>query len=125
MQLVRLAKFGMVGCTGIVIDFSVTWLCKEKLKWNKYVANSTGFSFAVVNNYLLNRYYTFQNNDPGISLQFLKFLLISLAGLALSTGLLFLIQKNTRLNFYISKAIVIGLVFIWNYSINSLFTFHY
>ncbi|MEI7733817.1 MAG: GtrA family protein [Ferruginibacter sp.] len=125
MQLVRLAKFGMVGCTGIGIDFSVTWLCKEKLKWNKYVANSTGFSFAVVNNYLLNRYYTFQNNDPGISLQFLKFLLISMIGLALSTGLLFLIQKNTRLNFYISKAIVIGLVFIWNYSINSLFTFHY
>ncbi len=125
MQLVRLAKFGMVGCTGIVIDFSVTWLCKEKLKWNKYVANSTGFSFAVVNNYLLNRYYTFQNNDPGISLQFLKFLLISMIGLALSTGLLYLIQKNTRVNFYISKAIVIGLVFIWNYTINSLFTFQY
>jgi putative flippase GtrA len=125
MQLVRLAKFGMVGCTGIVIDFSVTWLCKEKLKWNKFVANSMGFSFAVVSNYLLNRYYTFQNNGPGISLQFLKFLLISMAGLGLSTGLLFLIQKNTRFNFYISKAIVIGLVFIWNYSINSLFTFHY
>lgn len=125
MQLVRLAKFGMVGCTGIVIDFSVTWLCKEKLKWNKYIANSTGFSFAVVNNYLLNRYYTFQNNDPGISLQFFKFVLISLIGLALSTGLLILIQKKTRLNFYISKAVVIGLVFIWNYSINSLFTFHY
>ena len=125
MQLVRLAKFGMVGCTGIVIDFSVTWLCKEKLKWNKYAANSAGFSFAVVSNYLLNRYYTFQNNDPGISLQFLKFLLISLVGLGLSTGLLFLIQKITRVNFYISKAFVIGLVFIWNYSVNSLFTFHY
>ena len=125
MQLVRLAKFGMVGCTGIVIDFTVTWLCKEKLKWNKYIANSTGFSFAVVNNYLLNRYYTFQNNDPGISLQFFKFLLISLIGLALSTGLLSFIQKKTSLNFYISKAVVIGLVFIWNYSINSLFTFHY
>jgi putative flippase GtrA len=125
MQLVRLAKFGMVGCTGIIIDFSVTLLCKEKLGWNKYIASSLGFSLAVINNYLLNRYYTFQNNDPGISLQFLKFLLISLIGLGLSTGLLFLIQKNTRLNFYISKAIVIGLVFIWNYSVNSLFTFQY
>lgn len=125
MQLVRLAKFGMVGCTGIVIDFSVTFLCKEKLGWNKYVANSTGFAVAVVNNYLLNRYYTFQNNDPGISLQFFKFLFISLIGLGLSTGLLYWIQKNTRLNFYISKAIVIGLVFVWNYSANSIFTFHH
>jgi putative flippase GtrA len=123
MQLVRLAKFGMVGCTGIVIDFSVTFLCKEKLGWNKYCASALGFAVAVVNNYLLNRYYTFQNNNPAISLQFFKFLFISLIGMALSTGLLYWFQKNTRFNFYISKAIVIGLVFIWNYGANSIFTF--
>lgn len=125
MQLLRLVKFGMVGCTGIVIDFSVTWLCKEKLNWNKYIANSLGFSFAVVNNYLLNRYFTFQNNDPGISFQFFKFLFISLIGLGSSTGLLFLFQNNIRLNFYISKAAVTGLVFFWNYTANSIFTFSY
>ncbi len=124
MQLVPFVKFGMVGGTGIIIDFFVTWLCKEKLNWNKYLSNSTGFCVAVVNNYLLNRYYTFQHTHSAISIQFLKFLLISITGMGLSNWLLLLFQKNTRLNFYISKAIVIALVFFWNYSANTLFTFN-
>ena len=42
--IVKMIKFGLVGLMGMVIDFGITWLCKEKLKWNKYVANSCGFT---------------------------------------------------------------------------------
>ena len=123
MQLSRFVKFGLVGCTGIVMDFCITWLCKEELHWNKYLSNTLGFSFAVVNNYLLNRYFTFKQTGVVITLQFLKFLTISLIGLALSNLLLLLILKNTGINFYISKALVIAIVFFWNYSANFLYTF--
>ena len=123
MQLSRFVKFGLVGCTGIVMDFCITWLCKEELHWNKYLSNTLGFSFAVVNNYLLNRYFTFKQTGVVITLQFLKFLTISLIGLALSNFLLLLILKNTGINFYISKALVIVIVFFWNYTANSLYTF--
>ena len=91
MQLSRFVKFGLVGCTGIVMDFCITWLCKEELHWNKYLSNTLGFSFAVVNNYLLNRYFTYKQTGVVITLQFLKFLTISLIGLALSNLLLLLI----------------------------------
>ena len=123
MQLSRFVKFGLVGCTGIVMDFCITWLCKEELHWNKYLSNTLGFSFAVVNNYLLNRYFTYKQTGVVITLQFLKFLTISLIGLALSNFLLLLILKNTGINFYISKALVIVIVFFWNYTANSLYTF--
>jgi len=124
MQLVSFVKFGLVGCTGILIDFSVTWFCKEKLRWNKYLSNSAGFCFAVVNNYFLNKQYTFHNNNSDISIQFLKFLAISLIGLGVSNLLLYLLQKNGSLNFYFSKALVIALVFFWNFGANTLFTFN-
>lgn len=124
MQLVSFVKFGLVGCTGILIDFSVTWICKEKLRWNKYISNSAGFCFAVINNYFLNKQYTFHNNNPDVSIQFLKFLLISLIGLGVSNLLLYLLQKNGSLNFYFSKALVIALVFFWNFGANALFTFN-
>lgn len=124
MQLVSFVKFGLVGCTGILIDFSVTWFCKEKLRWNKYLSNSAGFCFAVVNNYFLNKQYTFHNNNPDVSIQFLKFLAISLIGLGVSNLLLYLLQKNGSLNFYFSKALVIALVFFWNFGANTLFTFN-
>ena len=123
MKIVHVLKFGIIGCIGIFIDFFITWLCKDKLKLNKYVANSFGFTFAVVNNYLLNRLYTFHNNNPSIGLQFSKFLLVSIIGFGFSTGLIVLFQKFTRLHFYTCKSIVIGLVFFWNYTANTLLTF--
>lgn len=117
-------KFGLVGCTGIAVDFAVTWLAKEKLRWNKYIASSTGFCIAVVNNYLLNRFYTFHDAASPMAVQFLKFAVVSLAGLTLSNGLLWLLQKNTKLSFYTSKLLVIAMVFCWNYTVNSFFTFN-
>ena len=125
MQFLRFIKFGLVGCAGIIIDFSITWACKEKLKWNKYLASSLGFSLAVVNNYLLNKYFTFQDRNTQLATQFLKFFVISIIGLALSNLFLYLLLKNAKLNFYLSKAIVIGLVFTWNFSANSLYTFNH
>ena len=85
----------------------------------------TGFSLAVVNNYLLNKYFTFQDRNTQLATQFLKFFVISIIGLALSNLFLYLVQKNAKLNFYLSKAIVIGLVFTWNFSANSLYTFNH
>ena len=36
----KFIKFGIVGGTGIIVDFSITWICKEKLQLNKYISNS-------------------------------------------------------------------------------------
>jgi len=117
-------KFGVVGISGVAVDFFITWLFKEKLKINKYIANCAGFSLAVTNNFLWNRYWTFANTIQPLGEQFLKFTVISIIGLALNTLLLMLLVKYVKINFYILKLMVIGLVFFWNFSINYLFTFH-
>jgi putative flippase GtrA len=120
----KLIKFGLVGVSGMLIDFGITWLCKEKIRINKYIANSTGFTCALINNYLLNRYWTFSSAGTPMAYQFTKFLLVSLIGLGINNLLLYLLVKNTKYNFYLLKLCVIGIVFIWNYSANLLYTFH-
>jgi len=120
----RMVKFGLVGITGMVIDFSVTLLCKEKLRLNKYLSNSLGFCCAVINNFLLNRYWTFNNAAHPFTLQFATFALVSLMGLGLNNFLLYLLSKYIKTNFYLIKLVVTGLVFFWNYFINFLFTFN-
>ena len=120
----RIIKFGLVGISGMLLDFGITWLLKEKCQTNKFAANSAGFMMAVINNYLLNRYWTFAQQGAIIPQQFLTFLLVSVAGLALNNILLFLLTNKKRLNFYLAKVLVTGIVFIWNYTINSLYTFH-
>lgn len=117
-------KFGVVGLMGVGIDFFITWLCKEKVGLNKYLSNAIGFSFAVINNFLWNRYWTFEGYHQPIPGQFLKFLLISVAGLAINSLLLFLMVRFFKMNFYVTKFLVIGLVFFWNFTMNYFFTFH-
>lgn len=120
----RFLKFGITGVIGMVLDFSVTWLCKENLRLNKYVSNSLGFGSAVINNFLLNRYWTFAQNSQPFANQLLKFLLVSVTGLAINNLLLYLLVNNAKRNFYFLKLVVIGLVFFWNFFANSLFTFN-
>lgn len=120
---IKLLRFAVVGGLGIITDFFITWLCKEKFRWNKYVANACGFSLAVTQNYFLNRYWTFQSQDQQLLMQFSKFLLISLIGLAANTILLMLLHDRAKLPFYLSKMLAILLVFCWNFTANYYFTF--
>jgi putative flippase GtrA len=119
----QLIKFALVGITGMGLDFGTTWLLKEKVKINKFVANAAGFSIAVVNNFILNKYWTFDNQNPIATEQFVKFLVISIVGLGINSLLLFILLKKIKGNFYLVKLAVIGLVFFWNFSANYLYTF--
>jgi putative flippase GtrA len=41
--LFKPVKYCFVGLSGMILDFVTTWFLKERLKVNKYVANSVGF----------------------------------------------------------------------------------
>ncbi len=119
----KIVRFGIAGAIGMVIDFGTTWVCRKKLKWNKYLANTTGFTLAAINNYIINRFWTFASSNPNWQAEFSKFLLFSLAGLALNNLLVFLLHGRLKMNFYVSKLIATICVFAWNFSTNYFFNF--
>lgn len=118
----KIFKFGIVGVTGMVIDFGTTWVAREKLKWNQYIANSCGFSLAVINNYIINRLWTFESTQAWLP-EFGRFALFSLIGLGLNNLLLYIFHEKAKLNFYFAKALAILCVFVWNFLANWLFNF--
>ncbi|HVX49478.1 MAG TPA: GtrA family protein, partial [Chitinophagaceae bacterium] len=122
--VLKFLKFGLVGATGLVIDFGVTWLCKQKLKQNKFLSNSCGFSLAVTNNYLLNRAWTFSSSHTSFTPAFTKFIIVSIFGLGLNNLLLYFAHSRGRLAFYLSKGMATAVVLAWNFSANYFFTFH-
>lgn len=121
--LFKLIRFCVVGASGMVVDFGVTWLCKEKLHWNKYLSNSLGFVIAATNNYLWNRLWTFASQSPEVVREYSSFLLISLVGLGLNNLIIYLLHGKLHLNFYWSKLVAIGCVTLWNFGMNYVFTF--
>ena len=119
----QMLAFGVIGVGGMIIDFSVTWLCKEKLKLNKYLSNSLGFCFAVINNFLLNKFFNYGGSVHRFETEFAKFTLIALLGLVINNLLLYALGKYFKTNFYVLKLTAIGIVFFWNYFMNTFFTF--
>lgn len=121
--ILKFLKFCAVGFSGMVVDFGATWLCKEKFGWNKYLSNSIGFILAATNNYIWNRLWTFQSTNTNIPVEYGKFFLISIIGLGINNLVVYLLHSKLKLNFYLAKIFAIGVVTVWNFVMNYLFTF--
>ncbi len=119
----KFLKFGIVGFSGVFVDFGFTFLCKEVLKWNKYVSNAVGFICAATSNYILNRIWTFGSENEEVVSEYAQFMLVSLIGLGINSLVLYLLNEKLKWNFYICKIFAIGAATLWNFIGNLLFTF--
>jgi putative flippase GtrA len=120
-MIFKFLKFGLIGMFGMVIDFSITILLKEKLKVHRYISSSAGFIIAASSNYVFNRFWTFESNYPKVLVEYGTFILISLIGLTINNLFLYLFEK--RLKFYLAKIFAVGVTIIWNFLANYYFTF--
>lgn len=121
--VIKFLKFGVVGATGVVVDFGFTYFFKEIVKIQKYVANAIGFTLAATSNYFLNRWWTFHSHNPEIGIEYSRFLFISILGLGINTFVIWLLVSRYNRNFYLSKLFAIAIVTIWNFCLNLMFTF--
>ena len=122
-MIFKFLKFIIVGFSGMAVDFSITILLKEKLKVHRYIANSTGFTIAASSNYLFNRFWTFESNNPKVLVEFSTFFLISLFGLLINNLFLFLFEKKMR--FYFAKFLAIMVTSLWNFTANYYLNFNH
>jgi putative flippase GtrA len=114
-SLLTILKFGVVGASGVALDFAVTWFLKEKIGIRKYAANSLGFMCAASNNFIWNRLWTFESTDPDVAVQYLVFILVSLGGLAFNNAALWFFHEKRKLPFYVSKILAVLVAMFWNF----------
>jgi putative flippase GtrA len=122
--IIKVLKFGAVGFSGLMIDYGTTFFCKEVLEINKYTANGLGFVLAASSNFLLNRKWTFQSDNPNILKEYAIFFTVATVGLLLNTSIIWLLDDYLSIfNFYVSKFLAILLVFAWNFLLNNFYNF--
>lgn len=119
----KFLKFGVVGGSGVFVDFFFTWLCKEKFKIHKYLSNAIGFTIAASTNWILNRIWTFKSHNPEMLREYADFLIISIVGLGINSLVLWLLTDKMKVNFYVSKLGAIAVTTVWNFFANYLYTF--
>lgn len=138
-ELKRFVKFATVGALGSVTDFSVFNGLVFLAALEPLLANSISFCAAVVQNFALNRRWTFpesQERDPRKQLS--KFALVSVVGLGINTLVFHMMTLLLEplwhtlisspelalviaLNF--SKLFAIGVVLFWNFAVNRFWTY--
>jgi len=118
----KIVKFSVVGFTGAAIDFGLLALLVEVFHWAPLTANLVSFTVALINNFWLNKFWTWRDGSPDLKKQFVKFAVTSVMGLAISTLLMWL---GLRLGLYYLwvKFFVSIVVAVWNYGVNNWWTF--
>ena len=119
----KIFKFAVVGFSAFVVDFSTLYIFKEKVKVNKYVANTIAFVVSASFNFALNRAWSFSSQDPNITAQALKFAVSMSIGFLIATGFIYLFSDKLKFNFYLSKLLAISIAMIWNFGMANLVIF--
>ncbi len=128
--VLKFLKFGVVGASGFVIHGGLLYLLRDVVGINQFLANVIGFVAAASSNYVLNRVWTFRSRETQVGVEYLKFILVSVVGLGINTGSLWLLTRlipawsgEGDWRFYILWAVAVGITTLWNFFGNMLFTF--
>lgn len=140
-ERIRFLRFAIVGTVGAAVDFLIFNLFATILKVPALPASMISFVAAVINNFVLNRMWTYPDSrSKRISRQIGQFFLVSIAGLLIRAALFYflenplinLIQSLLSVNLEIATiighnitlALAILMVMIWNFLANRYWTFN-
>lgn len=116
-------KYGVVGITGTIIDVGTLYVFVDFIHIPVLIATAMSFVLAVINNFVLNKYWTFQNKSSNIKKQFIKFFIVSIIGLFLTEICMALFVYVLAIWYLASKLLTSAIVMLWNFLGNKYWTF--
>jgi dolichol-phosphate mannosyltransferase len=119
----QLVRFGLVGGMGFVINLAVYALCVHALGIDYHLAAVAAWLVAVVNNFVLNRHWTFDARAGRAHFQALRFLAISLVALGFSLLLLMLLVESAGIAKVPAQALAVAASMPLNFLGNKLWSF--
>ncbi len=101
----QLIKFGLVGFLNTAVDFGVFTLLTAVVGLGSTISHIISYTCGVLNSYFINRTWTFKQSSKSNPMEFLKFLLVNMASLGLSTLVLNYLETGANLSVYLAKAV--------------------
>jgi dolichol-phosphate mannosyltransferase len=125
-EIKRILKFLAVGVSGIIVNQGLLWLLTEYAGLKYYYSAIFSIEASIITNFIMNDFFTFADRRTGkggsFLVRLLKFNVICLSGAAIQYGLLRLFTDVFGVYYLLSSLIGIFVAFIWNYFVNSLWT---
>ena len=119
----QLMRFALVGGAGFVVNLAVYALCTQAIGIDYRMANVVAWLVAVLNNFVLNRHWTFDARGGRVRHQALRFFLVSLAAEGFSLLLLTLLVEEAGVAKVPAQAVAVAASMPLNFLGNKLWSF--
>lgn len=119
----QLVRFGLVGGVGFVVNVAVYAVLVHGAGFEYRVASVAAWLVAVLNNFVLNRHWTFDAREGRAHHQAARFLLVSLLAEVVSLLLLTLFVEAANLPKVPAQALAVAASMPFNFIGNKLWTF--
>ncbi|MFH1171819.1 MAG: GtrA family protein [bacterium] len=122
----QLAKFLLVGMTNTAWDYGLYVLFTRGwfgFQMHFLAAQLLAFIGSVLNSYILNKRWTFRDQDPRHHIKLTKFFVVNIFALFFYEFLLFVLVEKSGVYDLFAKALVILPVILWNFFANKYWTF--
>jgi putative flippase GtrA len=119
----QLIRFGLVGGVGFVVNLAVYALVVHSVGVDYRVASVIAWLVAVLNNFILNRHWTFDARDGRAHFQAMRFLVVSLVAEGFSLLLLTLFVEDAGIAKVAAQALAVAASMPLNFLGNKLWSF--
>jgi putative flippase GtrA len=119
----QLVRFGLVGGIGFVVNLAVYALFVHPIGVDYHVAAVAAWLVAVLNNFALNRHWTFDARDGQVRFQAIRFLAVSVVAFGFSLLLLTLLVESAGVAKVPAQALAVAASTPLNFLGNKLWSF--
>lgn len=114
--IAQFMKFGVVGIIAFVIDYGLMVLLTEVFGVNYLISATVSFTVSVVFNYIASMRYVFRHKeDMSRRREFAIFVVLSVIGLGINNGLMWLGTGLLGISYLITKLFATAVVMLWNF----------
>ncbi|MDS1033049.1 GtrA family protein [Porphyromonadaceae sp. NP-X] len=120
--LVQFLKFGIVGISNTLLTAATIWLLLRVFHSSNYLANIVGYVVGLVNSFIWNRRWTFENHAQ-VGATIFKFIVTFAISYLLQLGFLSFLLQQTNIDDYVCQLLSIVVYTVVNFFMNKYYTF--
>ena len=122
--LKQLIKFAFVGFTGTIVNLTILYTLTEFFYVYYIISEIIAFFISVINNYILNKIWTFKENiEERLIRKYFKYTIICLISLIVNISILFILVEFFGIWYIFAEIVAIMGGFLFNFIGNKLWTF--
>lgn len=118
----QILKFGVVGIIATVIDYVLLYVLTDYLHIYYVTSATISFCVSLIFNYIASMKYVFKRKEDANRVkEFLVFVILSVIGLGINDGIMYLGTTMVGIHYMITKLGATGIVMVWNFVTRKIF----